>query len=237
MSLSILCVTRMEPHAWPFLWSMSFLADVLHAELVVGTDGAEAERRIPNHRWLAKPVVVSLRSKGYVESVLDTAVAACSGDYVLRLDDDERCSVAMVRWLVAKKYEAEPHWKFARAHLWRNDGVFILQPPLWPDHQTRLSVRDMAGGRTTIHAGSPHGGGALAPVVLEHHKFLVKQIKERREIVARYDALQPGAGTAFAAFSVPEDVCTSLFLAPLGDGTLRDYQPDELASIVLREAA
>ncbi len=212
MDLSIMCVTKAEPFAIPFLQQMATLASNLDAELIVGLDGAWDDDH-PTEvlgRWfdLGLPCiggVFAVQSQGYLESVHDDLLRYCSGRYVLRLDDDERVSESMAAWLAFGEYRAEPHWKFPRAHLWGSPDRYIVNSPLWPDHQTRLSVREMAGGRTSIHCGSPFGGGAEAPVVIQHHKFLVKPLEERRAIVERYNRIQPGAGDAFLAFSVPED--------------------------------
>ena len=204
MKLSILCVTRAEPFAEPFLTAMAELAGDLEAELAIVRDG------------------VDVHSSGYIESVLDEALGFCTGDYVLRLDDDERCSPAMVDWLASGKWASRPSWKFCRQHLWGDERHFIITPQLWPDHQSRLAHRSLSGGRITIHAGSPHGGGELAPCAMVHAKFLVKSLEERRAIVRRYDAIQPGAGTNFAAFSVPEDVYEEAAIAEVGDGSIRD---------------
>ena len=211
--LSLLCVTKAEPHAKRFLAEMLDLGRQLEAEVIFAADGVAAMGQIV--AW-GLPVL-SMRgvvSKGYLESVLDEAVEFCSRDYVLRLDDDEGCSKAMVRWLTNRAYESGNHWKFDRVHLWGDCRTALVTPQLYPDAQTRLSVKRLAGGRSVIHAGSPHGGGLVAPCAIEHHKLLVKTLEERRAIVRRYDLVNPGSGTSFAAFSVPEDV----------------YSPDVIAS-------
>ena len=201
MSLTILCVTRAEPYAEPFLSDLRAAATRLHAEFVVGADGQDAVEKLKG----ADAHVVPLRSKGYIESVLDEAIAACTGEYILRLDDDERISSCMLYWLEKLQYQEAPHWKFPRVHLWGDRARFIVNPPLWPDHQTRLSLKQYSGGRRMVHAGSPHGGGALAPVVIEHHKFLVKSYDERAAIAARYDKVQMGFGTGgMTPFNLPE---------------------------------
>ena len=58
--------------------------------------------------------------------------------------------------------------------------------------------------------------------MLLHHKFRVKSIEERRAIVERYDNIAAGAGTAFKAFSVPEEALTGgINSAPLSLGEHR----------------
>lgn len=205
--LSLLCVTRAERYARPFLADLAVVGARLGAEVVCAADGAEAVERLQR---LGLPVrVVPVISKGYLESVLDEAVAACTGDYVLRVDDDERLGPGMVTWLAAGGYAAHDHWKFPRMHLWGDTMTWIVTPHLWPDWQTRLSVKAKSGGRPAVHQGSPFGGGEEAPddVYLEHHKFLVKPAEVRRRIAQGYDRFSPGFGTGdMKPFSLPEEV-------------------------------
>lgn len=182
MSLSILVVTAGEPYARPFLDELERLAVSLDAELV--------EHHAPG--------------AGAIEYVLADALERCTRDYVLRIDDDERCSDDMTAWLAAGVYRAAEVWSFPRAHLYPDAESFVTSPPLWPDLQTRLTVRAKAGGRRRLHEGSPYGAGTVARVVLEHHKFLVRSLDERQALLERYEALQPGAGRGWAIFSVPE---------------------------------
>ena len=224
MTLSIMCVTRGEKHAWKFLEDLRMLSRELDAELVLGVD-----RPVVTIDNFGADKVVPVKSEGYVESVLERVLSETTGDYVLRMDDDERCSPAMRKWLLEKQYLSAPHWKFCTANLWGNETSVIVNPPLWPDHHTRLSVRSMAGGRHSPHCGSPFGGGELAPVIHEHHKFLVKSLEERREIAGRYDAYAEGYGTSdhMRPFSLPETCYDHLVLAPLGDGTVRGWNAHE----------
>jgi predicted O-methyltransferase YrrM len=208
VDLSILCVTRAEPHAREQLARMwQLVRACASAELVIAADGDDAEARVTG--WAGQwpgARVARVDGEGYLETVLDAALRHCTGSYVLRLDDDECCSAPMERWVREGGYRAQPHWKFSRAHLWPDRMHRIVDLPLWPDHQTRLSRRHMAGGRSCIHAGSPHGGGTLAPVVIEHLKFLVRSREEREEIARRYDRVMPGAGTSthMRAFQLPD---------------------------------
>lgn len=221
--LSLLCITKAELAALPFLRGLSQLSEDLNAELVLAADGAEAADVLGAMFW-AGPVtrIVPVESKGYLESVHDEAVSRCTRRYVLRLDDDERVSPAMQRWLFRAEYGMADHWKFPRANLWGDAQHYIDAAPLWPDHQTRLSVRKKAGGRNTIHCGSPFGGGELAPVAIEHHTFLIRGRAERMCRALERDRIQPGAGTGgFLPFNCPEDVYDPIPLAKLGDGTVR----------------
>lgn len=199
--LSILCVTKLGAHAEVPLICMSTLADGIDAELVIAVDGGG---EIPlQEEWFDKRV--DLQSNGCIESVLDRAVAECSGEYVLRLDDDERESPDMFKWLSEGRYREADHWAFPRMHLWPDPKHYIVSEPLWPDLQTRLSVKAKAAGRTAVHQGSPFGTGRVAGVAIQHWKFLLRDLAEREALVEHYESLQPGAGSDhFARFSVPE---------------------------------
>jgi hypothetical protein len=211
--LSILTVTQAQPFAIPFLKTMHEMAQSLRADFCLIADGTEAQAALECE---GIPVRAVVRSAGYIESVLDEAVMYALGEYVLRLDDDERCSWPMFSWLQQACYVTSDHWKFPRAHLWGDDQTYIHHLQLWPDHQTRLSTKVKSGGRRTVHAGSPWGGGTVAPVVLEHHKFLVKTPEERRAIAAGYDRVAVGFGTGgMLAFNLPEEAITAMNLRPL----------------------
>lgn len=184
--------------------------------------------------WQGLSRLFKTETKGYIESVLDSCINLTTGRYVLRIDDDESIPPPLIEWLRVGAYKESDHWKFNRAHLingtrclqCQGSGInprsmtwncctvcggsgellpgIVTSPPLWPDHQTRLSTRDKSLGRTHIHCGSPHGGGVLAPYPIIHHKFVIKSRQEREEILKRYDEIQPGAGGGFWQFSVPE---------------------------------
>lgn len=217
--LSILCVTAAEPWARPFVWTLSALASGLHAQLVVVPHGSAAVLRLIE--WGVRPSGMVDGECRYLEAYLDDALALCNGRYVLRIDDDERCSPAMVAWLAMREYAVGDHWKFPRMHLWPNDQSALMTPQLFPDHQTRLSVRAKAGGRRTPHAMSPFGGGALAPAAIFHYKFLARTRAERARQAAVYDAYRPGYGTGgMLAFSLPEDAYDRAPVAAVGDGNV-----------------
>jgi hypothetical protein len=145
------------------------------------------------------------RGAGAIETVLNDAYRSCETSYILRLDDDELLDASAISWLQEGEYVTEPVWHWRRRHLW-GDG-WIGNWPLYPDLQIRLAhVRQLAQ-ISRVHElpvasiGSPAGGH------LYHHKFLVRDRADRQRLADRYEALQPGSGSAkFAVFQVPEDV-------------------------------
>lgn len=200
MNLTVLCVTEGYPHARRFLEEHADLADTLGARLVIGADGPAA---FDMTRGVGDSVVL-VQSEGSMESILDELLEHCDPGHVLRIDDDEACSPAMVEWLLDRAYEAHDHWSFATASLFPDPDHYIVSPPLWPDPHSRLSIREKSGGRPVLHMPSPHGPGQLAPVVLEHHKFIVRPLEERRARVLRSEK-ECGSSPYFRIFAVPED--------------------------------
>jgi hypothetical protein len=205
MKLSILCVTRAQRRVLPLVERMLDLSfRNKEWECVLAADGKDAYSELEYLSRFAR--VVQVESAGYVESVLDEAIGACQGEYILRLDDDESVSPTMVRWLDRSAFIAEPHWCFSRAWLWLDPGHFLRMEPFWPDYQTRLSLKAQSGGRSLVHQGSPYGLGHVAPTTIEHHKLLLWSHRERLAHVAHYDQLSSGAGQASRGFYLPEEL-------------------------------
>lgn len=201
--LSILCVSDLKARALPFVEDMRSLAKRLDCEFVLVHDG------------------VDVHSKGYIESVLDDAIALTHGDYILRLDDDERCSPAMIQWLESKAYEQFEHWSFPRAHFWHDPQTMILEQYYFPDLQIRLSTRAKSGGRHEIHAGSPWGLGQTARVCIEHWVYLAKSYEERCATAARYLQIRAGAdGGPFRACSIEDEHPEGLQVVDYTDGLI-----------------
>jgi hypothetical protein len=182
MQLTILCVTRYQPHAARFLTALDDLAAHLDCEFIEYDGGR-------------------LRA---IEDGLDAAVAECPDGWILRLDDDELPTPEMVEWLEYEHFTATDHWCFPRLHLWGDTQHYIPTPPLYPDLQTRLSIKAKSGGRHRVHDGSPYGSGEVAPVAIEHHKFLVRRREEREALLAEYRRLRSDADQ-WAVFTGPED--------------------------------
>ncbi len=230
VSLSILLITQGDVAVRPCVFHTTTLAAALGAELVVAHD--RRPKGYVRMQVLRKGVCIRTDTSmtnpkhGCLEQLHGMALTHCTGDYILRLDDDERCSPAMVQWLKDRRYEARDHWSFARAHLWLDEMQMLTEYPYWPDCQTRLSVKAKAGGRDTVHVASPFGYGTLAPAVIEHHNFLVKSPEERRAQADRYEAIKAGSGSGpLRTLQVPEDTGVMQSVAPLWDGWLPMLPP------------
>jgi len=127
MKLSVVVVTKAEPYAIPFIDDlMAVASSIRNSEFLIGLDG---DARLP--RDLAA-FAVRTNARGFIENVLDQMVNQTRGEYVLRLDDDERCSEAMVEWLQSGAYAERDHWRFLMAQLWTPTEM-ILNSPLYPN--------------------------------------------------------------------------------------------------------
>lgn len=220
MSLSILCVTNGEQHAGLFVLRMKRLAQILQAELVLGLDSDAA--RQANWRVLADKAIMDLppHDVQLQECVSDMCVHECSGDYVLRLDDDEVVSPALEKWLYEKGYEAGDLFTFPRVYMYPDDEHILCNEGIYPDLQTRLGLKRKMLGVNFIHAGNPNGCGRVKPYAIEHHKLLVKSFEQRKAIADRYEAIRKGAGTLpdYARYNLPEVIYGELQYKEYQDG-------------------
>ncbi len=187
MQLSLMMVTQGASRAERFVREFADLADALRAEFVLGLHGCDGNTEYLN--GIANKVV-NVDGK-FLEEMLDPVIAACSGDNILRLDDDERCSDSMMSWLKAGAYLEHDSWFFPRYHLWPDREHVIVQSPFFPDFQQRLTSKVKARRPPTLHAGSPYPAYP-APVYMEHHNFLAKSYAERQALTATYETLRTG---------------------------------------------
>ena len=215
--LSILIITNGAPHAGPYLAKAGKLSRSLGAEYVIAGDGRQGMAAAKRYA----DVAVQMYSAGYMESIYHASVQKCSGDYILRLDDDEEASPALIAWLSEHRYKDAPLWAFPRCKTWGGVDTFITNHPLWPDLQTRCGVKSQMGGRYNIHDGATHGTGRVAPVAILHHKFVIKSLEERKRIAANYDAVKSGCGTGatYGYYNLPEMCYTKISIALVGSGS------------------
>lgn len=188
VDLSIVCITTAEERSEPFLLHMRELADDLRAEFVVGYDTYYGHHNLARaHKY--SDVTAMVKSKGYIESVLQSVMESAAGTWILRLDDDEMASPAMWEWLKSREYtkQGTQIWSFPEAALWPTTMTFITNRRLWPDYHPRLVTWRYTKWDDRVHAGAPYGLGGIAPVAILHHKYLVKSLDERKRIYEARD--------------------------------------------------
>lgn len=223
-SLTFVCITKGEPHAFDYLNLMRTAAILLDAKLLIASDGHAFDAGYEHHladQW------IYVESKGYIESVLDEVMGHVETDYVFRIDDDEHFSYSLIKWLKEGQYTEQQIWAFPRCNMW-NETHFINERPLFPDQQTRLTTKQKALGwvQNTIHHGCPHGAGTVVPHAILHDKFIVKGYEQRKALADHYESIAEGGGhgAIYKPFQLPEDVYEEPHLWPVGDGYFPDWQ-------------
>jgi hypothetical protein len=159
------------------------IAEILKAEYVVAADRAP---QVDAHG--GKVVAVDASSCPVIETVLEEAVAACSGDWILRLDDDETVSLAMLHCLLRFDFSDFEAVAFPRAHLWGSEQQALTNADYWPDVQMRLSRRHLAV-RRVVHEAPPKID-CFVPACILHHVYLVRDRDARKECAERYCRIQ-----------------------------------------------
>lgn len=205
-SLSLCCVSKFEPFSSRFINLMSNWCKKTGTEFVLALDAPDEPNLISRLKYPFPIPTTVVHSKGYIESVLDSVIDKCSGDYVLRLDDDEFMSLEMQKWLEKRDFKSDLY-TFQRANLWEDENHYIANTPLWPDIQTRLATKEKSYGRTEIHCLSPYGFGEALDYKILHYKYLIKDYRERKSIAERYEAVKPsaGLGSLYKQYYLPED--------------------------------
>jgi hypothetical protein len=201
--LSILTVSRCEPHSLRFLTHFRAVADILDAPFVLACDRCDP----PPFPTADKTLLVECKTT--IEDVLAEVHLQCETPWVLRLDDDETLTAHAIewlsRWIRVDDQASAKAIAFPRANLWGSHKTRLDEEGLWPDFQVRLIRREFET-RDTLHQGL--GVDLVSPAAILHHKFLVKGREERESIADRYEATWEGAGRGehYVRFTLPENV-------------------------------
>jgi len=145
--------------------------------------------------------------------VLGWLMHECSADWILRLDDDEVPSAALLEELPALLDEQRAtNLPLSRRWLYPEPDRFITDHPWTPDYQIRL-FRNLPGIWT--FPGLPHediaivGERRFTDLPIYHLDLLVNDLASRRQKAERYELLQPGhmnQGVPVNLMYTPEDV-------------------------------
>jgi FkbM family methyltransferase len=155
------------------------------------TDGTfEIARRFTEH-------VHKVTTAGYLESALEKIATLCSGDYILRIDDDESLGgnwdKASFQLLAAFNHFAQI-WT-PRRWLVPPGDQFISANPWFPDLQLRLFANepDKITWPTKVHEEMSVAGRSmiLSDRWINHHTFVDRPRGERRRRCGEYRRLNP----------------------------------------------
>lgn len=153
-----------------------------------------------------------------VEAILSQVRCHTDAEWVVRFDDDELPSVALVSWLNRSLHSIEePIVAFSRRDVQFIDGrlcyarledyYFHSVDPTYLDPQWRaFRPRDVefidAIHTPGFNVGTSHTAPASAFFV--HFDWILRSFEQRRAKLRRYERQSPGAGWGYAHFYLPE---------------------------------
>jgi hypothetical protein len=163
-----------------------------------GWFGVVLDRSESYERWQTLNLIGHcLIAQDGIHQAMQTLIDSCFSEYVLILDDDERCTPALADWLQDGHYTAADFWSIPRAWLYPDAQHYITSRKHWPNPAIRIGRTTLAHvPHSPLHAGWLDGPGqyAVAPYALEHHKLLLRSLEEREVEVEARERLQVGAG-------------------------------------------
>ncbi len=166
-------------------------------------------------------VMIARGTHARVESLLFNAIPKLRSSWILRFDDDEMPSRALIDWVCANVNTLDvPFIGFARRWVWQQapDGQFVTSHcaaasaaaggDATDDRQFRLFLR--RGVTLTEDLHSPGFAADSAPVAppeaaIYHFDWLVRDRAAREAKIIRYEEQSPGYGWRYAAYYLPED--------------------------------
>lgn len=154
MSLSICCLTNAPSERLASIFDqLRPVAD----EIVVGADSRVGKKRRREYASIADTVLPI--NFEIAERHLAWLAAQCSGDWILRIDDDEVPSPGLTErlpWLISQ--QVEQFW-VPRRWLYPTSDQWLDELPWWPDYHNRLVRRN---GHLRF-SGVLHTGAELCP--------------------------------------------------------------------------
>ena len=139
----------------------------------------------------------TLQTRGYIESVLAEMAGLCSGDWILRIDDDEALGGDWRREPIESliHFNDITHFWTPRRWIVPPGGCFISNEPWFPDLQLRLfqNDRDLIAWPVEIHEPMDVEGRGLvlADRWVEHYNLVVYDHQSREERCRNYRRLRP----------------------------------------------
>lgn len=184
MALSICCVTARPSRAAAVLEGARQLAD----EIVVAVDVSGGEQDLTPLGAIADRVF-EIELGTFPEPAMAWLHAQCSGDWILRIDDDEIIDSNLLKQLpeLTRARDVLQYW-IARRWLYRDPNHYLDEWPWFPDFQGRLVRNDAQ----LWFPGLCHSSVAFNPPVryldggLYHLVLLQSDRGERERKVQRY---------------------------------------------------
>lgn len=152
--------------------------------------------------------IINTRAPEFYRADFRAMVAACRGEWLLKIDYDEELSQEWhdPRWRELLAQDEFNHFWAPRRWL-TSETTYIASEPWWPDRQLRLFRNDPAAITfpTRLHETMQmKGEGAyLRTLAIHHHDLRLASRAAREAKAAAYERERPGNGLGF--FYLPED--------------------------------
>lgn len=158
-----------------------------------------------------------------VESLMTNVVKQLDCEWVLRFDDDELPSRALIDWVRSNLQNTKAHivgfWRlwvyYAQAtDEWMTTNMRVPYGEWGKDRQYRLFRRDAVEFTDGIHTpGFILDGEIIAPeqAVMYHFDWLVRDYDDRKLKLDRYNAQHPDAGNSQKVAYLPEENDVSIY--------------------------
>jgi hypothetical protein len=219
MSLSMFAVVKDAARLLPALVSnMHQVAD----EIVIAVDTDDPADATVRQAQLIPDInrVLLVHTGGSYESALNITAAACHGDWIMYLHDDELMPPSLIAELpAAMSQPLVEEWIFERKHIMSaGNGIirWATNYPLWPDPQVRMR-QHMAWRKepwpSGVHSVPPGKYRAMADNPLWHLKFVVKSHELRKQRYEVWREMPGGADPHFKVFSLPNESQYTLQIA------------------------
>lgn len=189
VSLSICCATANPSRAAAALAPLRGVAD----EIVVAVDVSGGERDLTPLGAVAERLF-EIELDMFLESAMTWLHEQCSGDWILRIDDDEALSASLLEQLpeLIRARDVVQYW-LARKWLYPDAGHWLEDWPWFPDFQGRLVRNDAR----LWFPGLCHSSVVFTPPAryldsgLYHLAHLLSDRRERERKVERYLNVDP----------------------------------------------
>lgn len=178
---------------------------VLAVDDRAGRDTLEACAALADQRFTFEFAPPPCRLAGWLQH-------QCGCDWILRLDDDEVPSRALLDALGELTSDRGlTHYRLTRRWLHGDARTYLLDPPWQPDYQLRLlrNIESLWSFSGLMHDGAVVlGDGRSVDLPIYHADLLLRGLDERRGKAERYERLRPDLlveGGSVNAMYVPED--------------------------------
>jgi len=190
----------------------------LDVEPIFFVDARSEDTTLSRLRWLGARTVTLENNQLNAEPMIRKIRGHIETSWVLRVDDDECPSAALLEWTaraINNGYLAHDMAAFPRRWLRFNSWNVIgyASSLSWDstgeDRQFRLYRKEKVKYCPDIHTPGfqiERADQAPSNCVLYHFHWILRSKAEREEKMRRYDAQREGAGTDCAKFYLPENV-------------------------------